>query len=87
MKTQQVSKSCRISISDTGKGIPEEIQNRIFEPFFTTKDIGKGKGLGLSTAHTIIKEHHGAIEVESGPDKGTTFTIIIPVIHSNNKNN
>ena len=83
VKTQQVSKTCRISISDTGKGIPEEIQNRIFEPFFTTKDIGKGKGLGLSTAHTIIKEHHGTIEVESGTDKGTTFTIIIPVIHSN----
>ena len=87
VKTQQVSKTCRISISDTGKGIPEEIQNRIFEPFFTTKDIGKGKGLGLSTAHTIIKEHHGTIELESGTDKGTTFTIIIPVIHSNNKNN
>jgi len=87
VKTQQVSNTCRISISDTGKGIPEEIQNRIFEPFFTTKDIGKGKGLGLSTAHTIIKEHHGTIELESGTDKGTTFTIIIPVIHSNIKNN
>ena len=87
VQTQQVSKSCRISISDTGKGIPEEIQNRIFEPFFTTKDVGKGKGLGLFTAHTIVKEHHGTIEVESGTDKGTTFTIIMPVVHSINENN
>ena len=86
VQTQQVSKSCRISISDTGKGIPEEIQNRIFEPFFTTKDVGKGKGLGLFTAHTIVKEHHGTIEVESGTDKGTTFTIILPVVHSINEN-
>ncbi len=84
LQTQLVSKTCRISISDTGKGIPEEIQNRIFEPFFTTKDVGKGKGLGLSTAHAIVKEHHGTIEVETQADKGTTFTIIIPVIQSNN---
>ena len=78
MQTRQVSNSCRISISDTGKGIPKRIQNRIFEPFFTTKDVGKGKGLGLSIAHTIIEEHLGTIEVESEMDKGTTFTIIIP---------
>ncbi len=80
VKTQQVYKTCRISISDSGKGIPEEIRNRIFEPFFTTKDVGKGKGLGLSTAHTIIKEHHGSIEVESETDLGTTITIIIPMV-------
>jgi len=84
VQTQLVSKTCRISISDNGKGIPEEIQNRIFEPFFTTKDVGKGKGLGLSTAHAIVKEHHGTIEVESQVDNGTTFTIILPVIYSNN---
>ncbi|MCP4312982.1 MAG: GHKL domain-containing protein [Bacteroidetes bacterium] len=84
VQTQLVADTCQISISDTGKGIPEEIQNRIFEPFFTTKDVGKGTGLGLSTAHTIVKEHHGTIEVESRADKGTTFTIIIPVIQSNN---
>ena len=87
VQTKQNLETCKITISDTGIGIPEEIQNRIFEPFFTTKDIGKGKGLGLSTVHTIIKEHHGTIEVESQIDKGTTFTIVIPVIHSNNKNN
>jgi len=87
VQTQEVSKTCRISISDAGKGIPEEIQNRIFDPFFTTKDVGKGKGLGLSTAHTIIEEHHGTIEVESETDKGTTFTIIIPVIQTINEHN
>ena len=84
VQTKQNLETCKITISDTGKGIPEEIQNRIFEPFFTTKDIGKGKGLGLATVHTIIKEHHGTIEVESQIDKGTSFTIVIPVIHSNN---
>ena len=83
MQTEQNSESCKIIISHTGKGIPEEIQHRIFEPFFTTKDIGKGKGLGLATVHTILKKHHGTIKVESKIDKGTTFTIVIPVIHTN----
>jgi signal transduction histidine kinase len=83
VQTEQNSENCKITISDTGKGIPEEIQHRIFEPFFTTKDIGKGKGLGLATVHTILKKHHGTIEVESEVDKGTTVTIVIPVIHSN----
>lgn len=61
MQTKQNKESCQIKISDTGTGIPEEIQNRIFEPFFTTKEIGKGKGLGLATVHTILKKHHGTI--------------------------
>ena len=87
VQTEKNPETCTIRISDTGKGIPKDIQDRIFEPFFTTKDIGKGKGLGLSTAHNIIKEHHGTIEVESQIDKGTTFTIVIPVLHSNSKNN
>ncbi len=87
VQTERNSETCKITISDTGTGIPKDIQNRIFEPFFTTKDIGKGRGLGLSTAHNIIKEHHGTIDVESQIDKGTTFTIVIPVIHSNSKSN
>jgi PAS domain S-box-containing protein len=68
-----------VSISDTGCGIPQDKINRIFEPFFTTKDVGKGTGLGLSISYDIIKKHSGEINVESEVDRGTTFTIKIPV--------
>jgi two-component system, NtrC family, sensor kinase len=66
-------------IIDQGCGIPAENLKKIFEPFFTTKEVGKGTGLGLSVSYGIIKEHGGEIKVDSMPDKGTTFTIILPV--------
>ncbi len=66
------------SVSDTGSGIPEEIQNRIFEPFFTTKEVGKGTGLGLSLSYEIVKRHQGELMVESTVGKGTTFTVKLP---------
>jgi signal transduction histidine kinase len=69
----------RVSISDTGSGIPPEHLNRLFEPFFTTKPVGKGTGLGLSLAWGIIARHHGRIDVESKVGKGTTFTITLPI--------
>ncbi len=69
----------RISISDNGVGIPEDIQDKIFEPFFTTKSEGKGTGLGLSTVYGIIKQNNGSIYVESKPGNGTTFHIYWPV--------
>ncbi|HEX7555494.1 MAG TPA: PAS domain S-box protein [Leptolinea sp.] len=69
-----------ITIQDTGKGIPEEIQMRIFDPFFTTKGIGKGTGQGLSMAHNIIvNKHQGKIRVASIVGQGTTFTIELPI--------
>lgn len=71
-----------ISISDTGIGIPVEIQKRIFEPFFTTKEKGKGTGMGLAMAYGVIKNHKGYITVESEVKKGTTFTIYLPAIES-----
>jgi len=71
-----------ISVSDTGCGIPPEIQGRIFEPFFTTKDVGKGTGLGLSITYDIVKKHDGDITVVSEPGKGTTFTVRIPVVEA-----
>ena len=66
------------SVSDTGKGIPEEIRGRIFDPFFTTKDVGQGTGLGLSISCEIVKKHQGELLVESVVGKGTTFTVKLP---------
>ncbi|HNO04631.1 MAG TPA: ATP-binding protein, partial [Flavobacteriales bacterium] len=59
-------------------GMAPEVCSRIFEPFFTTKAVGEGTGLGLAIVHSIIEMHHGRIEVESAPDQGSTFRIIIP---------
>ena len=67
----------KISISDSGMGITPQEKEKIFEPFFTTKE--KGTGLGLSIVHKIIENHNGVINVESEVDKGSTFTIFLPV--------
>lgn len=66
----------RISISDTGVGIQQDLLKHIFDPFFTTKQ--QGNGLGLATSYSIIQKHDGSIEVESIPGKGTTFHIFLP---------
>jgi len=68
-----------IRIQDTGIGIPEAIKDKIFDAFFTTKQKVKGVGLGLSVCYGIIKDHGGEITVESEPEKGTTFTIRLPI--------
>ncbi|MFC1563752.1 two-component regulator propeller domain-containing protein [candidate division KSB1 bacterium] len=72
-------KYVKISVKDTGVGIPKNIIDQIFEPFFTTKEEGKGTGLGLSMVYGIIKNHYGYIYVESSRKKGTVFTIFLPV--------
>ena len=72
-------KYVQMSVSDTGSGIPHDILDHIFEPYFTTKPLGEGTGLGLSMVHGIVKSYGGTITVQSEPDKGTVFTIYLPV--------
>jgi two-component system sensor histidine kinase PilS (NtrC family) len=77
MPTQRTGKEwVKISITDSGKGIPSEEKDKIFEPFFTTKE--QGTGLGLSIVHKIVENHNGVIKVESDVGKGSTFTIFLP---------
>ena len=66
-------------VSDSGSGIDKKHIKKIFDPFYSTKSPGKGTGLGLSVCHRIIESLGGIISVQSMPDKGTTFTIILPV--------
>jgi two-component system NtrC family sensor kinase len=66
-------------VEDTGNGIPKKYMRKIFDPFFTTKAVGVGTGLGLSTSHGIIEQHGGQIKVKSEPDKGTIFTVSLPI--------
>ena len=69
---------CVISVSDSGTGIPEEHRERIFEPFFTTKEVGKGTGMGLAMVYGIVKNHGGAVHLESEPGQGSRFTVYFP---------
>lgn len=70
----------RLSVSDTGTGIPPEILDKIFDPFFTTKEVGKGTGLGLSTVLGIVKSHGGFVTVRSADGEGTVFQIHLPAM-------
>jgi signal transduction histidine kinase len=68
-----------VEIGDNGCGIAPEILPRIFDPFFSTKGIGKGTGLGLSLAYGIVADHHGRIDVQTTPGKGSTFRVTLPI--------
>lgn len=68
-----------LEVADTGPGIPPEVLPRIFDPFFSTKKEGQGTGLGLAVVYGIVQAHGGQIDVETAPDRGTTFTVQLPV--------
>ena len=77
--TKDLGDSVEVRIRDNGTGIPPEVKERIFDPFFTTKPAGEGTGLGLSLGHdVVVKQHGGAIEVETEPGAFTEFRIILP---------
>jgi hypothetical protein len=81
VRTYREADDVIIEISDNGSGIKESIQKDLFNPFFTTKEVGKGTGLGLSISYGIVDQHNGSITFESEENKGTTFSIRIPIFY------
>ncbi|MFQ5753213.1 MAG: PAS domain S-box protein, partial [bacterium] len=82
IRTRKIENWVEIRVSDTGKGIPEEVRQKVFDPFFTTKDVGRGTGQGLAISHAVIVEKHGGtITFETEINKGTTFIIRLPLIN------
>jgi signal transduction histidine kinase len=80
IRTHKENEWIVIEISDTGIGIPEEIQSKIFDPFFTTREVGQGTGQGLTVAYlAVVKMHAGMISVQSVPGGGTTFKVMLPM--------
>ena len=70
----------KVMVRDTGRGMAPDVVQHIFEPFFTTKEVGEGTGMGLAVAHGIIRSHGGAITVDTAIDRGTTFSVYLPLI-------
>ncbi|HEY4670337.1 MAG TPA: ATP-binding protein [Tepidiformaceae bacterium] len=79
LSSKQHDREIRITVEDSGPGIPEGMEHRIFDPFFTTKEVGKGTGLGLSITYGIVKEHAGDITVSRAEAGGACFTIALPI--------
>lgn len=69
----------KIVFSDTGCGMDSDLQKKIFEPFFTTKNMGEGSGLGLAISYEVVERYNGDISVESSLNRGTTFTVTLPI--------
>ena len=85
VKTQKVDESIHISFTDDGPGISEENLDKVFDPFFTTKEVGRGTGLGLSICYGIVQGHGGRLRVDSKVEKGSTFTVEIPIMTEENQ--
>ncbi len=79
VSTWKEDDNVKISIKDSGSGMPEEVKQKIFEPFYTTKDVGEGTGLGLSIVFRIIENHQGSIDVLTNINQGTEFIITLPL--------
>ncbi|PLX50086.1 MAG: hypothetical protein C0613_05415 [Desulfobulbaceae bacterium] len=71
----------QLTVADNGHGIDPSIKDRILDPYFTTKEKGKGTGLGLAVIYGIVKDYNGIIQVDSQPGEGTTFRILLPMVH------
>jgi signal transduction histidine kinase len=83
IRTRVDGSSVVVAISDTGTGIPADVQEHIFDPFFTTKAVGKGTGQGLAIARSVVVEkHRGELNFETTPGAGTTFFIRLPIDES-----
>jgi two-component system NtrC family sensor kinase len=77
--TSDAEGAYRITIDDSGPGVPPDLRDRIFEPFFTTKAVGEGTGLGLAIAYSVVKAHDGDIAVDASPELGgARFTLTLP---------
>jgi signal transduction histidine kinase len=76
--TSPAGSAVRVSVTDSGPGIPESLKEKIFQPFFTTKGT-QGTGLGLAICAKIVAQHEGFLRLESAPGKGATFTVVIPI--------
>ncbi len=72
----------KLTVADTGAGMPPEIIERAFDPFFTTKKPGEGSGMGLAVVHSIVRDHGGAVSVQSEVGKGTTFDVYFPRVEA-----
>ncbi len=80
VSTRRTGNWAELRVSDTGTGIPEDIQSRIFDPFFTTKPVGRGTGQGLAIAHSVVvQKHGGTIDFETEQGRGTTFRVRLPL--------
>jgi two-component system NtrC family sensor kinase len=80
VKSSADKSEIRITITDTGPGIPESMQKKVFDPFYTTKSTGKGTGLGLWISYSIIEKMGGKLALQSKEGQGASFTITLPIV-------
>lgn len=87
IRIRTLDKNVIIEFEDNGSGMDEVTASKIFNPFFTTKPVGQGTGMGMAISYKVLKNHDGKIDVESVLDKGTRFTITLPINHVRKNNN
>jgi signal transduction histidine kinase len=81
VSTRRTATEMLVAVADDGPGMDERVRGRVFDPFFTTKEVGHGTGQGLTLAHAVVvTKHHGRIDLETAPGRGTTFTIRLPLV-------